>query len=39
MGRVGRDSKLWTVLAESDDPMNLAQIAEKTGFDPVLLSM
>jgi hypothetical protein len=39
MARVGRDSKLWTVLTESDGPMTLAQIAEKTGFDPILLSM
>jgi hypothetical protein len=38
MARVGYDSKLWTVLAESESPLSLAHIAEKTGFDPLLLS-
>lgn len=39
MTRVGYDSKIWAVLSESDSPLSLAQIAEKTGFDPILLSV
>ncbi|PVH95258.1 S-adenosyl-L-methionine-dependent methyltransferase [Periconia macrospinosa] len=37
MARVGNDAKIWTVLAESDGPLSLAQIAEKTKVDPILL--
>ncbi|CAI6336930.1 unnamed protein product [Periconia digitata] len=37
MARVGYDTKMWSVLAESEGPLSLAQIAEKTNFDPLLL--
>jgi len=38
MARVGYDSKIWKVLAESKTPLSVAQIAEKTAFNPILLS-
>jgi hypothetical protein len=38
MAKVGYNSQLWKVLAESESPLSLSQIAEKTGFDPLLLS-
>jgi demethylsterigmatocystin 6-O-methyltransferase len=38
MAKVGYDSQLWKVLAESESPLSLDQIAKKTGFDPLLLS-
>jgi hypothetical protein len=39
MAKIGYDTNLWSVLAESKDPLTLGQIVEKTGFDPKLLSM
>jgi hypothetical protein len=38
MARVGTDVKLWKMLEESETPLSLAQIAEKTSVDRVLLS-
>jgi hypothetical protein len=39
MTRLGYDGKIWNVLAESETPLSLAQIADETGFDHTLLSM
>jgi hypothetical protein len=38
MARVGTDVNLWKMLEESETPLSLAQIAEKTSADRVLLS-
>ncbi|KAF1993495.1 S-adenosyl-L-methionine-dependent methyltransferase [Amniculicola lignicola CBS 123094] len=37
MARVGYDSNLWKVLAESESALSIAQIGEKICFDPTLL--
>lgn len=39
MARVGKDTKLFEILAGSEHPMNCGELAKKTGFDPVLLGM